>query len=145
MPPKRCWASNECAGDDGRPDPRSFCETCAVVPGSIYYDEYGRARMGLGPCDPSGRKRRVPDGQATQATPRPLQRRPSSAPTPQSDDEGHVLYSADSIAPGDDSAANYPVEFLNSLNLSGLPLHEIKLKVGAVVMLLRNLDARSSL
>jgi len=59
--------------------------------------------------------------------------------------EEHVLYSADSIAPGDDSAANYPVEFLNSLNLSGLPLHEIKLKVGAVVMLLRNLDARSSL
>ena len=47
--------------------------------------------------------------------------------------------------PGDDSAANYPVEFLNSLNLSGLPLHDIKPKVGAVVMLLRNLDPHSSL
>ena len=32
--------------------------------------------------------------------------------------EEHVLFSADSIAPGDDSAANYPIEFLNSLNLS---------------------------
>ena len=57
----------------------------------------------------------------------------------------HVLFSADSIAPGGDSAANYPVEFLNSLDLSGLPLHEIKLKVGAAVMLLRNLDPHSSL
>ena len=46
---------------------------------------------------------------------------------------------------GGDSAANYPDEFLNSLDLSGLPLHDIKLKVGAAVMLLRNLDPHSSL
>ena len=46
---------------------------------------------------------------------------------------------------GDDSAANYPVEFLNSLGLSGLPLHDTKLRVGAIVMLLRNLDPHSSL
>jgi len=43
--------------------------------------------------------------------------------------EEHVLFSDDSIAPGGEYAANYPVEFLNSLNLSGLPLHEVKLKV----------------
>ena len=42
-------------------------------------------------------------------------------------------------------AANYPVEFPNSLNLSGLPLHEIKLKAGAVVILLRNPDPHSGL
>ena len=59
--------------------------------------------------------------------------------------EEHVFFSADSIAPGDNSAANHPVEFLNSLNLSGLPLHEIKLKVGAVAVLLRNLDPHSGL
>jgi len=59
--------------------------------------------------------------------------------------EEHVLFSAGSITPGDGPAANYPVEFLNSLNLTGLPLHDIKLKVGAAVMLLRNLDPHSSL
>ena len=44
--------------------------------------------------------------------------------------EEHVLFSADSIAPGGDSAANYPVEFLNSLTppatrimMSSLGLH----------------------
>ncbi|XP_074351458.1 uncharacterized protein LOC141690569 [Apium graveolens] len=36
--------------------------------------------------------------------------------------------------------AAFPVEYLNSVILPGLPLHEIKLKVGAVVMLIRNLN-----
>ena len=47
--------------------------------------------------------------------------------------------------PGDDSAANYPVGFLNSLGLSGLPLHDIKPKAGAVIILLRNPDPHSGL
>ena len=33
----------------------------------------------------------------------------------------------------------------NSLNMSGLPLHEFKAKVGSVLMLLRNLGARSGM
>ena len=58
--------------------------------------------------------------------------------------------SLDSIV--DDSAQElerltdlYPTEFLNSRNPSGIPLHNLKLKVGAIVMLLRNLNSEKGL
>jgi len=58
--------------------------------------------------------------------------------------------SLDSIV--DDSAQElerltnlYPTEFLNSRNPSGIPLHNFKLKVGAIVMLLRNLNSEKGL
>ena len=47
--------------------------------------------------------------------------------------------SADSILE-DDQVDAAPVEFLNSLAISGLPDHELTLKVGCPVMLLRNLQ-----
>ena len=40
-----------------------------------------------------------------------------------------------------DAALQFPVEFLNSLKPSGLPPHDLTLKVGCPVILLRNLDA----
>src|SRR6202012_382079 len=40
----------------------------------------------------------------------------------------------------DDSMLNYPVEYLNEINCSGLPLSNLELKKGCPVMVLRNLD-----
>ena len=48
--------------------------------------------------------------------------------------------SADTIAEENLSQA-YPTEFLNSLSLSGLSPHEMELKIGSPIMLLRNLRA----
>ena len=41
----------------------------------------------------------------------------------------------------EDPMLNYPVEYLNEINCSGLPLAKLELKVGCPVMILRNLDA----
>src|SRR6201996_7208468 len=55
-----------------------------------------------------------------------------------------VLMSADSVKnSGDDNEEGmlmYPVEYLNSINCSGLPLAALSLKVGCPVMVLRNLN-----
>jgi len=39
-----------------------------------------------------------------------------------------------------DDAINYPIEFLNSFEISGLPPYKLLLKTGVSVMLLRNLQ-----
>ncbi|GBN61440.1 hypothetical protein AVEN_1733-1, partial [Araneus ventricosus] len=50
-----------------------------------------------------------------------------------------TYYSIDKCL-NDEEATSYPVEFLNSLNPSCIPLHRLVLKVGCPIMLLRNLD-----
>jgi len=57
-----------------------------------------------------------------------------------------TYYGVDTVVADDpDEVANYPTEFLNSLELNGLPPYALTLKVGAIVMLLRNLDSKRQL
>lgn len=57
----------------------------------------------------------------------------------------HTFLSQDSIDDiygdsEDDYESSFPVEYLNSINMPCIPKHELNLKVGAVVMLMRNLN-----
>nr|GEX64745.1 PIF1 helicase [Tanacetum cinerariifolium] len=54
-----------------------------------------------------------------------------------------VYYSFDEAK--DDTRNLYPLEFLNSLNVSGLPPHFLRLKIGCPIILLRNLDPANGL
>jgi hypothetical protein len=58
--------------------------------------------------------------------------------------EVKVFQSADSIEDneghGEDGILMYPVEYLNSINCSGLPLAKLALKIGCPIMVLRNIN-----
>ena len=55
-----------------------------------------------------------------------------------------VLPSAESTVNPDD-ATHYPVEYINSLQDSGIPPHRLTLKLNAVIMFLRNLNINGGL
>jgi ATP-dependent exoDNAse (exonuclease V) alpha subunit len=60
--------------------------------------------------------------------------------------QAKLFNSADSIptseqSGGDDPMLNYPVEYLNEINCSGMPLAKLEVKIGCPIMILRNLDA----
>ena len=62
------------------------------------------------------------------------------------DGEKREYNSIDSVRCDDqDEQRNYPTEFLNSLTPSGMPPHNLILKVGAIVMVLRNLDPKNGI
>ena len=59
--------------------------------------------------------------------------------------EERVFFSIDEIKEADNEKHHYAVELLNSLNPSGSPQHELRLKKGATIMLMRNLDVKQGL
>ena len=62
------------------------------------------------------------------------------------DGQAKTYYSVDNIlCENPDDANNYTIEFVHSLTPSGLPPHELHLKEGCIIMLLRNLDIRRQL
>ena len=44
------------------------------------------------------------------------------------------------VSENDSDVLQFPIEFLDSLEMTGLPPHQLHLKVGAIVMLLRNMN-----
>ena len=59
-------------------------------------------------------------------------------------DDEIIIPSADATVNPDD-ATHYPIEYINSLQTSGIPPHRLILKKNAVVMLLRNLNINGGL
>ena len=51
----------------------------------------------------------------------------------------HIFHSIDTVEDIDNTTM-FPTEFLNSLNLPGLPEHTLKLKINTVVNLLWHMD-----
>ncbi|GFS88815.1 ATP-dependent DNA helicase [Trichonephila clavipes] len=50
------------------------------------------------------------------------------------------MYNSIDASMSPDDTTSYPVEFLNSLELSGVPSHKLELKVGVPILLMCNLD-----
>ncbi|XP_072081071.1 uncharacterized protein [Arachis hypogaea] len=63
--------------------------------------------------------------------------------------EAHTYYSSDKACPTESNndllASIHTPEFLNTINCSGVPNHQLTLKVGTPIMLLRNIDHSTEL
>ena len=59
--------------------------------------------------------------------------------------EQSTYRSIDTVTGDEEEIANFPTEFLNTLKISGIPPHILKLKIGAIIILLKNIDSRRGL
>lgn len=61
--------------------------------------------------------------------------------------ESRIYRSADTVVTeqGADGEFNYPTEYLNSINVSGMPPSKLELKIGVPIMVLRNIDPAQGL
>lgn len=60
--------------------------------------------------------------------------------------QSRIYFSSDKVITDDVSTVNnYPVEYLNTLNLSGMPPHKLELKINSIVLLIRNLNTERAL
>ena len=58
----------------------------------------------------------------------------------------HTFFSIDSVVSNDEvEHVNFPQEYLNSITPSGMPDHDLKLKIGCIIMLLRNINSKLGL
>ena len=51
-----------------------------------------------------------------------------------------VIYKSVDTVVESEEAVNYPTEFLNSLDLPGMPPHVLQLKIGVSIIMLRNIN-----
>ncbi|UYV60604.1 hypothetical protein LAZ67_1001642 [Cordylochernes scorpioides] len=54
--------------------------------------------------------------------------------------ETKTTYKSKDTVVNNDISVNYPTEFLNSLDLPGMPMHILSLKIGYPIILLRNIN-----
>ncbi|VDN00438.1 unnamed protein product, partial [Onchocerca ochengi] len=89
--------------------------------------------------DTSGRKKCLPDYFTFCRQVKTLKLTANMDIQLQNDRLAGIFSSFDTVVEGDE-AVDYPTEFLNSLNLPGMPLHVLQLKIGMPIIMLRNIN-----
>ncbi|GJV28335.1 DNA helicase [Tanacetum coccineum] len=149
------WILNIGDGTIGDPDETDNHDTFKVdIPSDFCIPDSDAALTNLINCIYDDKTLQTP-------TPRDLQKKVIVCPKNESADminahvlslvnhQQHIYLSSDEATPhGNDEGETellYPPEYLNSLNFAGFPPHRLELKVGAPIILLRNLNISGGL